>query len=149
MFGVIRGVNTKPKEAFFMQKELLFTAPSEAIPKIGTQPHNFLSMLSSGDPVKKVKFLIEFGESMRSPLQKLEGEEHLFWKIHKLTINGEAYFQLDNRHLSLDAGLDAEARNERKLEFRRVSYKQAKSETERLPSAIEKLAKAKEGNAQL
>lgn len=122
-----------------MNTDLLFTAPDEAIPKAETKAHKFLSMLSSGKPVAKQSLLIEFGEPMRSPLQRLEREAFCFWNIKRVSIDDEAYLQLDARHLSRDWELDKLARLERRRELAGESYTQAVKEADRKEQAQQEL----------
>lgn len=112
-------------------KQLNKTAPSCAIPKNGTKAHKFLMMLSSGKPVAKTKFLHEFGESMRSPLQCLENDTYQCWNIKRIDIDDEPYLQLDKRHLSGNWEQDKLARLERRKELKAESYTQAEKERER------------------
>ncbi|MGO2510051.1 MAG: hypothetical protein ACTH6Y_13855 [Vibrio hibernica] len=120
-------------------KQIDKTAPSCAIPKNGTKVHKFLMMLSSGKPVAKTKFLHEFGESMRSPLQQLESEKYQWWNIKRVSIDDVPYLQLDERHLSGDWEQDKLARLERRRELAGESYTQASKEKMRLKSAEREL----------
>lgn len=120
-------------------KQIDKTAPYCAIPKNGTKAHKFLMMLSSGEPVAKTKFLHEFGESMRSPLQYLENESYQWWNIKRIFIDDVPYLQLDERHLSGDWEQDKLARLERRRELAGESYTQAVREEQRLEQAKNEL----------
>ncbi|MCE0557408.1 hypothetical protein [Motilimonas sp. E26] len=125
-------------------------APDKAIPKPKAQAYKYLSALINNDEVSELDLLIMFKGSQRAPLQKLEGDRHEYWNIIPIKKNGVIVARkLDPRHKSGCPNLDAEARQERKVELREVSRKQAESESKRLPKAIVQYEQAVEEASQL
>jgi hypothetical protein len=122
---------------------LLFTAPNEAIPLIGTQARQYLDLLTLGE-VKESDAMLLFNGNQRSPIQALGGDEYCHWLIHPIKNNeGIIVFRvLDERHFSGDKKLDADARKERRHEFKKRSHKQAKEGVARESKARQELSEA-------
>ncbi len=116
--------------------DLLFY-PEKAIPRIGTQPRQYIDLLMLG-PVKEVDAMLMFNSNQRSPIQALRGDDHEYWMIHSiLDEKGRIVSrELDWRHLSGDKVLDAQARLERKKKLKELSCKEAVQGHKRMPKAI-------------
>tara|TARA_R110002074_G_scaffold300936_3_gene472332 strand:+ start:1774 stop:2229 length:456 start_codon:yes stop_codon:yes gene_type:complete len=131
--------NTQPFAA-------LSAAPNEAIPKSNTKAYHLLLWLIDGKEYDRNKLILDplLGESMRSALQDLRSDKLLNWLIHSSVCEhtGAKTIQLDPRHLSGDIEQDAEARRERRKQFKEVSAKEAKQGRIREPKAVREMSDA-------
>jgi|GEM_PF-2696408 len=100
--------------------------PENAIPRMGTQPRQYIDLILQG-PVEELDAMLMCKGNQRSPIQALRGDEHDHWMIHSiLDKKGRIVSrELDWRHLSGDNTLDAQARLERKKELEALSFKEA------------------------
>lgn len=122
---------------------LLFTAPNEAIPLLGTQARKYLDLLARGI-VKEDNAMLLFNGNQRSPIQDLGSDNLCNWLIHPIE-NEEGRIiarKLDSRHFSGDKQLDNDARKERKRILKERSHKQAKQGRIREPKAFQELSEA-------
>jgi hypothetical protein len=115
----------------------LLNHPEKAIPRMGTQSRQYLDLILQG-PVKELDAMVIFNGNQRSPIQALRGDDYNHWMIHSvLDERGRIISrELDSRHLSGDIKLDAQARCERKKEFKALSCKEAVQGHLRMPQAI-------------
>ncbi|CCQ09297.1 hypothetical protein PALB_1340 [Pseudoalteromonas luteoviolacea B = ATCC 29581] len=120
---------------------LVKAAPMEYIPKVGTQAHKLLTVLAVDGTAKRAELALDplFGENLRSPLQKLEGDQFGHWLIHKV----DGVLTLDPKHLSGDPELDAAARRERRSKLKDKSHKDAVNGRKREPKAFEESTEAR------
>tara|TARA_R100001369_G_C3190120_1_gene143498 strand:- start:64 stop:477 length:414 start_codon:yes stop_codon:yes gene_type:complete len=116
--------------------------PSEFLPAIGTSEYKALQLLSDRQSHPKIEFLTLLGDCPRSVFQRLWGERFEFWNIRNIGVSKGVYV-LDERHLSGDLKLDAQARSEAKVEYRKRSKSQSECGAKHLPKAREELALAK------
>jgi hypothetical protein len=131
------------------KKDLVFifsSAPLEGIPLQNTKAYRLLTVLSDGAPHIRNKLILDpkLGESMRSALQDLKGDNLCHWLIHSGTSEktGKGTIQLDFRHLTGDPDQDAQARRERRKQLKEVSAKEATQGRVREPKAIREKAEA-------
>jgi hypothetical protein len=106
---------------------LLFTAPNEAIPPLGTNARQYLDLLALGE-VKESDAMLLFNGNQRSPIQDLGGDRYCNWLIRPIENEQRVIIarKLDERHFSGDKQLDTDARKERKRTLKESSHKQAK-----------------------
>ena len=115
----------------------LFFYPEKSVPRIGTQPRQYIDLILQG-PVEELDAMLMFKGNQRSPIQALRGDDHDHWMINSiLDKKGKIVSrELDWRHLSGDKALDAQARLERKKELKELSCKEAVQGHVRMPQAI-------------
>jgi hypothetical protein len=108
---------------------VISAAPNEAMPKSNSKAYHLLLWLIDGKKHGRNKLILDplLGESLRSALQDLRGDKLSHWLIHSSVCEstGARTIQLDPRHLSGDIEQDAEARRERRKQFKEVSAKEA------------------------
>lgn len=122
---------------------LLFTAPNEAIPQMGTNARQYLNLLALGE-VKESEAMLLFNSNQRSPIQDLGGDRYCNWLI-KPIVNEQGVIvarKLDERHFSGDKQLDSDARIERKRILKERSHKQAKQGRIRESKALQERTEA-------
>ncbi|RHW76803.1 hypothetical protein [Colwellia sp. RSH04] len=122
---------------------LLFIAPNEAIPPLGTNARKYLDLLALGE-VKESEAMLLFNGNQRSPIQDLGADRYCNWLIKPIE-NEQGVIvarKLDERHFSGDKQLDADARTERKRILKDRSHKQAKQGRIREPKAFKELTEA-------
>jgi hypothetical protein len=124
----------------------LSTAPNEAIPKSNTKAYHLLLWLIDGKEHDRNKLILDplLGESLRSALQDLRGDKLSHWLIYSSVCDrtGARTIQLDPRHLTGSIEQDAEARRERRKQFKEVSAKQAKQGRIRESRAVREMSDA-------
>jgi hypothetical protein len=124
----------------------LSAAPNEAIPKSNTKAYHLLLWLIDGKEHDRNKLILDplLGESLRSALQDLKGDKLSHWLINSDVCEHTRAktIQLDPRHLSGDIEQDAEARRERRKQFKEVSAKEAKQGRIREPKAVREMSDA-------
>ncbi|WP_417667646.1 hypothetical protein [Pseudidiomarina sp.] len=117
---------------------------SEYIPAQGCKAHILINMLTDTEVLTEQAILNQIGSNYRSPLQQLEGDRYGHWLIIRCEHKGQKAFALDPRHKSGDPLQDRKARAERWVSLKKVSLKQATTETERCPRAKRELQEALE-----
>lgn len=126
-----------------MKTTLTGVFPTHSIPSIGTKARKYLDLLFEG-VVKESEAMLLFNGNQRSPIQELGGDRFGNWSIE--TIENDYGIitarKLDDRHLSGDPNLDAEARKQRRKTLKETSHKQAKQGRIREPRASKELAEA-------
>jgi len=122
---------------------LLFTAPNEAIPPLGTNARQYLDLLALGE-VKENDAMVLFNGNQRSPIQDLGGDRYCNWFIRPIENEQGVIIarKLNERHFSGDKQLDADARKERKRTLKECSHKQAKQGRIREKKAFQERAEA-------
>jgi hypothetical protein len=124
----------------------LSAAPHEAIPKADTKAARLLSYLVDGKKHGRNKLILDplLGESLRSALQDLRGDNYHHWNIisGKDEATGGSFLHLDPRHLSGDIEQDAAARRERRKQLKEVSAKEATQGRIREPKAARERSEA-------
>ena len=126
--------------------EIFNSAPATAIPNIGTKAYTLLKYLADGKQHKRSDLIKHpmLGESLRSAVQSLREDKLNNWLIHSVSIANSKVttLQLDYRHLTSDPKLDAEARAERKRQYKKKSYDEAKQGRKREPKAYTEMTEA-------
>ncbi|WOD08097.1 hypothetical protein [Marinomonas sp. GJ51-6] len=117
---------------------LFLGAPLETIPTSKNKaPYIALKLLADGKTHARDELTKLLGETWRSGLQRLRGDDFQYWLIHSVKQPNSKItdLQLDPRHLSGNPVQDAAARLERCRQLKRDSYKEAQQGWKRLPKA--------------
>lgn len=110
--------------------KLLFTAPDGAVPEQGSSAYYLLASLETAGKYRD-ELCGELGGGFRADLQKLTGDCYLNWLIHseirEFKGRRQAFYWLDERHLTCDWGSDKDARAIARKRYKDRSYYGRKS----------------------
>jgi hypothetical protein len=125
---------------------LLFTAPDGALPEQNSPAYELLIILADGNKHARDNLCNELGGGFRSYLQQLTGGYYQHWLIHseqgECEDRKQAFYWLDESHLSCDWELDKDARTIARKQYKDRSYYGSKNAAKRLQIAEQEKAEA-------
>jgi hypothetical protein len=125
---------------------LLFSAPDGALPEQNSPAYELLIILGDGNKHARDHLCGELGGGFRAYLQQLTGGYYQHWFIHseqgEFNNKKQAFYWLDESHLSCDWELDKDARIIARKQYKDRSYYGSKSAVMRLKKAEQEKVEA-------